>query len=342
MAMKTTPLHKLGKNGPSIPPMGFGLMTIAGAHGDRPSDEEQFSILDRALELGDIFWDTADIYGDNLEVLAKWFRRTGKRDKIFLASKFGIIMGDNLQLKGFDSSAEYCKKACNDSLRRLGVDYIDLFYVHHINPDTPIEETMQAMVDLKAEGKIKHIGLCAASSRTLRRACKVAPVAAVQVEYSAFVLDIEGERGTNLLQTCRELGVAVVCFGPIGRGILTGTVTGSESISGTGDIRTQWVPRFQEDNLKKNLKVVNHFKALADRKGCTSAQLALAWVLKQGDNIFPIPGTKKIKYLEANWAALDIYLSDAEEAEIRKLVAGAELAGFETHPSAYVDTKELA
>lgn len=191
------------------------------------------------------------------------------------------------------------------------------------------------------EGKIKHIGLCALSSRTLRRACRIAPVAAVQVEYSAFVLDIEGERGTNLLQTCRDLGVAVVCFGPIGRGLLTGTVTGSESISGTGDIRTKWVPRFQGDNLEKNLKVVNQFRALADKKGCTSAQLALAWVLKQGDDIFPIPGTKRIKYLEANWASLDVYLSDAEEAEIRKMVAGAELAGFETHPSAYVDTREL-
>jgi len=164
----------------------------------------------------------------------------------------------------------------------------------------------------------------------------------VQVEYSAFVLDIEGERGTHLLQTCRELGVAVVCFGPIGRGLLTGTVTGKESISEAGDIRTKWVPRFQEDNLKKNLKVVDQFKALADKKGCTSAQLALAWILKQGDDIFPIPGTKKIEYLEANWAALDVDLSDAEEAGVRQMVAGSELAGFETHPSACVNTKELA
>lgn len=164
----------------------------------------------------------------------------------------------------------------------------------------------------------------------------------MQVEYSAFVLDMEGERGTNLLRTCRELGVAVVCFGPIGRGLLTGTVTGSESISGAGDIRTKWVHRFQGENLEKNLKVVNQFKALADKKGCTSTQLALAWVLKQGDDIFPIPGTKNIKYLEANWASLYIHLSDEEEAEVRKMIAGSELAGFETHPSAYRDTKELA
>jgi aryl-alcohol dehydrogenase-like predicted oxidoreductase len=162
----------------------------------------------------------------------------------------------------------------------------------------------------------------------------------VQIEYSAFVVDIEGERGTNLLQTCRELGVAVVCYGPIGRGLLTGTVTGSESIDGTGDIRTQWVPRFQEGNLEKNLKVVDKFKILADKKGCTPSQLALAWVLKQGDDFIPIPGTKRIKYLEANWASLDINLSQGEEVEIRNSIRNSELAGFETKPSSFADTKE--
>ncbi|KAM0476218.1 hypothetical protein ACHAPX_006635 [Trichoderma viride] len=342
MAAKPTQQHQLGKDGPSVPAMGFGLMTIAGAHGDAPSEEEQFQILDRAAELGNTFWDTSDIYFDNLEVLAKWFRRTGRRNDIFLASKFGLIMGENLQLKGIDSSGEYCKKACEDSLQRLGIDCIDLYYVHHLDPQTPIEETMRAMVQLQAEGKIKHIGLCGLSSRTLRRACKIAPVAAVQVEYSAFVLDIEGERGSNLLQTCRELGVAIVCFGPIGRGLLTGSVTGSESIAGTGDIRAQWVPRFQPENLDKNLKVVSQFKALADKKGCTSSQLALAWLLKQGSDVIPIPGTKRIKYLEANWASLNVHLSDEEEMEIRKIVRDSELAGFETGPSSYADTVEEA
>jgi len=154
------------------------------------------------------------------------------------------------------------------------------------------------------------------------------------------VTDIEGERGTNLLQTCRELGLAVVCFGPIGRGLLTGTMGGSESIAGSGDIRTQWVPRFQEGNLEKNLKVVDRFKALVNKKGCTPSQLAIAWVLKQGDDFIPIPGTKRIKYLEANWASLDINLSDGEEAEIRKIIGSSELAGFETNPSTYADTKE--
>lgn len=152
--------------------------------------------------------------------------------------------------------------------------------------------------------------------------------------------DIEGESGTNLLQTCRELGVTIVCFGPIGRGLLTGTVTGAKSVAGAGDIRPQWIPRFQEGNLEKNLKIVNQFKALADKKGCTPSQLAIAWVLKQGDDFIPIPGTKRIKYLEANWASLDINLSDEEESEIRKIVGNAELAGFEVKPSSYTDTKE--
>jgi aryl-alcohol dehydrogenase-like predicted oxidoreductase len=154
------------------------------------------------------------------------------------------------------------------------------------------------------------------------------------------VVDIEGERGTNLLHTCRELGVAVVCFGPIGRGLLTGTVASGGLIDGAGDIRTQWVPRFKEGNLEKNLKVVNQFKVLADKKGCTPSQLALAWVLKQGDDFIPIPGTKRIQYLEANWASLDINLSDGEEVEIRDIISNSELAGFETRPSSYADTKQ--
>ncbi|KAH8901443.1 Aldo/keto reductase [Thozetella sp. PMI_491] len=340
MPTNPIPMRKLGKNGPSIPAMGFGLMTIAGAYGDGPSEEEQFKILDRACEMGNIFWDTADIYLGNLEVLGKWFKRTGKRDEIFLASKFGLVMGKNVELKGIDSSGDYCRKVCEESLTKLGISTIDLYYAHHLNPETPIEETMRAMAALQAEGKIKHIGLCGLTSNTLRRACKIATVAAIQIEYSAFVLDIEDERGTNLLQTCRELGVAIVCFGPIGRGLLTGSVTSSESTTGAGDIRQKWVPRFHEENLQKNLKVVNQFNALADKKGCTMSQLAIAWVLKQGDDLIPIPGTKRIKNLEANWASLDVELSDEEELLLRKIIKDSELAGFEISPSSYVDTKE--
>ena len=235
---------------------------------------------------------------------------------------------------------------------------IILDYVHHINKNTPIEETMRVMVELQGsastlrfqkqcliisrEGKIKHIGLCSATSSTLRRACKVAPVACVQVEYSAFVLDIENEASTNLLQTCRELGVAVVCFGPIGRGLLTGAVTSTEAVAGSSDIRTKWVPRFQEENMKKNLKVVDQLKNIASKKGCTPSQLAIAWVLKQGDDIIPIPGTKRIKYLEENLASVKVELSDEEELEIRKIVQEGDIGGFETSPHTFVDTKEEA
>ncbi|OCL02830.1 putative aldo/keto reductase [Glonium stellatum] len=339
MPVKPVPLRKLGKNGPSVPALGFGLMGMSIGYGTAPSDEERFRILDRAVELGATFWDTSNIYGDNEEMLAKWFERTGKRDEIFLATKFGILAGNQV-----NGSGEYCKQACEASLKKLGTESIDLYYAHRVNPETPIEETMRAMAALKAEGKIKHIGLSEVSSATLRRACKIAHVAAVQMEYSLFSLDIERASGTNLLETCRELGVAVVCYSPLGRGLLTGAFTTKESISGANDARAALFPRFSEENLEGNVKLVNHFKALADNKGCTTSQVAIAWLLKQGDDIIPIPGTKKIKYLEENWGSLDIHLTDDEEAEMRKFVESAEILGYRSTPAgiafAFADTKE--
>lgn len=206
---------------------------------------------------------------------------------------------------------------------------------------------MRSELTSTSEGKIRHIGLSAVSSTTLRRACKIAPVAAVQMEYSPFVLDIEGETGKNLLETCKELGVAVVCYAPLGRGLLTGAFSTRESVTGGDggiDIRGAQMPRFSEENLDANIKIVNQFKAFADKKGRTTAQLSLAWILKQNDGMIPIPGTKKIKYLEENLASLDIQLTDAEETEVRKFVESAEIAGSsETLAGmafAYVDTKE--
>ena len=181
--------------------------------------------------------------------------------------------------------------------------------------------------DCTSEGKIKHIGLSEPSSTTLRRAYKIAPVAAVQMEYSPLVLDIEGEAGTNILQTCRELGVAVVCYSPLGRGLLTGTFNTKESVSGTGDYRAAYLPRFAEENFQTNVNIVGQFKAFADKKGCTTSQLTLAWLLKQGDNSFPIPGTKRATVLEENWKSLEVQLADEEEAEIREFVEGVEIAG---------------
>ncbi|KAK9233902.1 putative aldo-keto reductase [Lipomyces kononenkoae] len=308
-------LHPLGKNGPLVPALGFGLMGMSQPHyGALPSDEERFALLDRAVEIGATFWDTADQYGDNEELLGKWFKRTGKRQEIFLASKFGFV--EHSATYATDSSAAYCKEACAKSLERLGVDTIDLYYLHSANFETPIEETMRALVELQAEGKIKHIGLSMISSSTLRRACKIAPVTAVQTEYSVFSREIEGTAGTDLLATCRELGVAVVVATPLGRGLITDAFSKGEAIAAGPDIRPVAIPRFMAENAPTNTATVNKFKAFADTKGCTVAQLALAWLLKRGDDIFPIPGTKKIKYLEENWAAKDVTLSDEEEVEI--------------------------
>ncbi|ORY11826.1 putative aldo/keto reductase [Clohesyomyces aquaticus] len=343
MSIKSVPLRKLGKNGPSVPALGFGLMGLSGhAYGAMTNQEDSFQLLDRAFELGATFWDTADIYGDNEDMLGQWFKRTGKRNEIFLASKFGILM-DGTQFKGIKSTGEYCKEACEASLKRLGTDCIDLYYAHRINPETPIEETMRALAELRADGKIKYIGLCEVSSTTLRRAFKIAPVDAVQVEYSPFVREIETDESTNLLKTCRELGIALVCSSPLGRGLLTGSFSTKESVTGADDLRGQHFPWWAEENIETNSKLIYQFTAFADKKGCTTTQLALAWILKQGDDIIPIPGTKKIKYLEQNWASLDVHLTPDDEAEIRKFVESHELAGYRSMPMAkafaYVDTK---
>ncbi|RSM00849.1 hypothetical protein CDV31_011602 [Fusarium ambrosium] len=335
MSTMSSHLVPLGKNGPLVPQLGFGLMGLSfGTYGSVPSDEERFALLDHAHEVGSTFWDSADLYGDCEELIGKWFKRTGKRDDIFLATKFGFVKGSKtLEL---NTSYEYAKKACAESLRLLDVDYIDLYYVHHPNPETPIEQTMRALKELQDEGKIKHIGLSAVTSTTLRRAIKIAPVAAVQIAYSPFELEAEGPEGTHLIQTCRELGVAVVAAMPLGRGLLTtnfveGTAAGDEK-----DVRWKSIPRFGEENREKNMQIVSQFKALADKKGVTTAQLALAWLLKQGKDVIPIPGTKRVKYFEENWASLNIKLSDEEEAEVRRFVQEADIAGG-ARPAAFKD-----
>ncbi|GAQ09952.1 aldo-keto reductase yakc [NADP(+)] [Aspergillus lentulus] len=318
--------RQLGKNGPTVPALGLGLMGMSfWVYGSIPSDEERFKVLDRAVELGETFWDTSDLYGDNEELLGKWFRRTGKRDQIFLATKFGFVQGGKPH--EINSSAEYCKKACDASLKRLGVDSIDLYYLHSPNPQTPIEETMRAMVELQAEGKIKHIGVSSVSSATLRRACKIANVVAVQTEYCVFSRDIEGPTGTNLLATCRELGVALVASCPLGRGVITSTFSRGEPVGNSEDKRPKVIPKFLEENRERNVKVASQFASLAEKKGCTVSQLALAWLLKQGNDIFAIPGTRRVRYLEENWGALQISLTDTEEAEIRTFAEQNEMAG---------------
>lgn len=300
-------------------------MGLSAFYGQAESDEARFKVLDRALELGETFWDSADMYMDSEDLVGKWFKRTGKRNEIFLATKFAnkTLPGPN-KSRTVDSTPEYCKEACAKSLSRLGIDCIDLYYCHRVDMKTPIEKTVQAMVELKNEGKIKYLGLSEVSSETLRRACKVHHIDAVQIEYSPFAIDIESPQ-IQLLKTCRELGVATIAYSPLGRGMLTGAYTSPDDFE-DGDFR-KYSPRFSPENFPKNLKLVEGLKKIAEKKGVTPGQLTLAWLLAQGEDVIPIPGTKKIKYLEENLGALEVKLSKEEEKEIRDMVEGAEVHG---------------
>ena len=320
MTLATRPL---GRNGPQVTALGFGAMGLSLSYGAPVSDEERFKILDRAHELGQRFWDSADVYADNEDLLSQWFARTGLRDDIFLATKFaGIVNADGSFVVRNDP--EYVKEACAKSLKRLGVETIDLYYCHRVDGKTPIEKTVQAMKELKDEGKIRYIGLSEVSSDTLRRAHAVHPISAVQMEYSPFSMDIE-DPAIALLQTCRELGVATVAYSPLGRGFVTGLYKSPDDFE-DGDFR-KYCPRFSAENFPKNLELVDKLAAIAQKKGCTTGQLTLAWLMRQGEDIIPIPGTKKIKYLEENLGALDVKLSDGEDKEIREAVENAEVHG---------------
>lgn len=318
------PTRKLGRNGPEVTAIGLGLMGLSAFYGKPDSDEERFKLLDRAFELGLTNWDSADIYGDSESLLGKWFARTNNRSHIFLATKFANKYDPAGGKREIDSSPEYCKIACERSLEKLGVECIDLFYCHRVDQKTPIEKTIQAMVELKEAGKIKYLGLSEVSSSTLRRAHAIHPISAVQIEYSPFTLDIE-RPDIDLLRTARELGVAIVAYSPLGRGFMTGKYRSPDDFE-DGDFR-KFLPRYSEENFPQNLKLVDSISSLASRKGCTPGQLTLAWLLAQGDDIIPIPGTRRIKYLEENWGALKVKLSKEEVEEIRTAVEGAEVAG---------------
>ncbi|KAL8686658.1 MAG: hypothetical protein Q9224_005377, partial [Gallowayella concinna] len=257
------------------------------------------------------------------DLVGEWFRRHGKREDIFFATKFAISINDEGVIET-RSDPEYVKEACNKSLKRLGIDCIDLYYCHRVDGKTPIEKTVGAMADLKKEGKIKYLGLSEVSSETLRRAYAVHPISCVQMEYSPFAMEIEDPE-IALLKTCRELGVATVAYSPLGLGFLTGAYQSPADFE-EGDFRKHG-PRFSEENFPKNLELVKHLQEIAKKKNCTSAQLSLAWLLAQGNDIFPIPGTKKITYLEENVNSVNVQLSDAEEQEIREAIQKVERVG---------------
>jgi len=277
-------------------------------------ETESLATLDRALQLGINFLDTADVYGPykNEELLGEFLR--GKRDRVVLATKFGIVRGSDPNSRGVNGKPEYVKAACDASLRRLGTDHIDLYYQHRVDPDTPIEDTVGALAELVSAGKVRFIGLSEAGTETVRRAHAVHPIAALQTEYSLFSRDPEAE----LLPLTRQLGITFVAYSPLGRGLITGSIQKREDLAADDWRRTS--PRFDDQALSSNVQYVHRVKAVAERKGITPSQLALAWVLAQGEHIIPIPGTKRRKYLEQNAAAADIHLSSEELAELSHAV----------------------
>jgi len=316
--------RRLGNNGPEVSAMGLGCMGMSEFYGSG-SEQESIATIHHAIERGVSFLDTADMYGvgRNEELVGRAIR--DRRDQVFLATKFGNVRGPAGEFLGVKGDPDYVRSACEASLKRLGVEVIDLYYQHRVDPNVPIEDTVGAMLRLKEEGKVRFLGLSEAAPRTIRRAAAVATISAVQTELSLWSRDAEAE----VLPTVRELGIAYVAYSPLGRGFLAGQITSPDDFP-EDDFR-KFHPRFQGENFAKNIALVREVEAMAKEKGCTTAQLALAWVLAQGDDVIPIPGTKRVRYLDENIGALEVDLSDADLKRLDEILPPGAAAGMRYH-----------
>ncbi|WP_305780545.1 aldo/keto reductase [Nocardia nova] len=310
--------RKLGEL--TVGAQGLGCMGMSQAYGVRDNDEESIATVHRALDLGVTLLDTANVYGAgaNEELVGRAI--AGRRDQVVLATKFGIVWGEGGSM-GARGDAAYVAQSCDESLKRLGVDHIDLYYQHRVDPNVPVEETWGALSELVTAGKVRYLGISEASAQTIRRANAVHPVTALQSEWSLWTRGIEAE----VLPTCRELGIGIVPFSPLGRGFLTGSITSTADLP-ADDLRRA-LPRFADDNIDRNLAVVAELRAMAEEKGVTAGQLALAWVQSRGDDVVPIPGTKRRTYLEQNVAATEIELSAEDLARIEAAAPADAFAG---------------
>jgi aryl-alcohol dehydrogenase-like predicted oxidoreductase len=316
--------RRLGKDGPEVSAIGLGCMGMSEFYGSG-DEQESIATIRHSLDRGVTFLDTADMYGwgANEELVGKAI--AGRRDEVFLATKFGNVRGPNGEFLGVRGDPDYVRSACEASLKRLGVDVIDLYYQHRVDTKVPIEDTVGEMARLKDEGKVRYLGLSEAAPQTIRRGHSTHPITAVQTELSLWSRDAEAD----VLPTVRELGIGYVAYSPLGRGFLTGQITSPEDFP-EDDFR-RFHPRFTGENFQKNIALVHEIEAMAREKGCTAAQLALAWVLAQGEDIVPIPGTKRIKYLDENIAALDIGLGDEELRRLDEILPPGAAAGERYH-----------
>jgi aryl-alcohol dehydrogenase-like predicted oxidoreductase len=318
------PRRRLGRNGPEVSAIGLGCMGMSEFYG-AGDEAESIATIHEAIERGVDFLDTADMYGvgRNEKLVGKAI--ADRRDRVFLATKFGNVRGEDGSFRGVCGRPDYVRSACEASLKRLGVEIIDLYYQHRVDADVPIEETVGAMAELVAAGKVRFLGLSEAAPATVRRAHAVHPIAALQTEYSLWSRDAEAE----VLPTVRELGIAYVAYSPLGRGFLTGQYKSPADFP--DDDYRRFHPRFTGENLERNVALVREIEGLAAEKGCTAAQLAIAWVLAQGEDIIPIPGTKRRKYLEQNIGALDVRLSSEELERIDRILPPGAASGPRYH-----------